>query len=1566
MSRTQETSKYSVLILGSTQAGKSALIEHIRSYVDPGYAIDESLLGDGIASKTDTTTPFFVESNLPTYEAYRKETGEAIDLKNLSTRYKDEEDYRDALLSHPDAVGMRQVPQDLNTLSESMEFQFLDTPGLNGTQGKDSENAASIVNEVVNTQSFNLIVFVISANVPLTEDKLLALEYFAYVLRGLHSKIVFLHTHVDYYETHHSNITHNFDMKLRVLFLSNIFRRHASEAICDKDNIVEYPSLTIDLITRNRPIVQCLIRNTIRDILMLAAGPPTFFDTNAENIKRISEIPYPVEFNQEQRKKLEIKLREESQRALDARQSLLQKHSVLVLGKTQSGKSALIEYIKNYADPGYSIDRSLLGLGNLSTTKSPRSILVNSNLPTYEVFYKESGEVIDLKDFSRRVKNEDEFRYILSLRSSDVHMRLAPQDPDNSLENVEFRFMDTPGLNNTDGRDGNHFVNIISEIINTRSFNLIVIVVSFMDSVTLEQQLSLEYYAEVLRGLHSRIVFLHTHVDPNDTQSSKMIDRINFLNRVFRPFDSDTVPGQQDTRRYPHLKINLVSKKRPVINCLIRNTIRELLKMATQAPVIFDTSDQNIERIRAVTHPSKFNSKERQRIKARFAAAAAKLPKQSKGEQIDVGGEDLEQINILLIGDVQSGKSSLVETFKLYADRHYVVSTQHITQGNSRFADEKVKVTAFLSDLHTVEIRKLRQNTDGHDVIDLEEKAKTLSELDVEDLLNLGPKNAETVIIASNGAKKYHFHIYEGPGLDESAKNFEKNIFSVYRTLVESEQKFHQVLFTLAPGPITSNVRTTIRVCSDVFSDLNPLFSFVHTKMDYTKLYVGNRQFQDSLWDKQNLLQLIIESRAVSHLIDCNLQSNSPVHHAKTMNVVYNILKSAIGQMPLALKSTMMKKTPRMLHLDRSLKWQSRKALRDSKKEIIRKSEECFNLRCYIDDIHDAYKNMDQAEYDSACSNHEVVFQDMYLAEEELYPEIHVRTMTFDKQERTIEKVVLYSENVEAVQIGGEGFNYFKITYCRMGSEPAFLAVALYAKRLNSYGGPAYETEDMTAIRHYREQLVDKLDMAETGVRDLENEPKRYHLLRYCILRETLPMTVMGRLMQAGVYGAREPTTINKIRQIYLNSEVAFGVNPYEGSIFRDVDRDLENLQDVVENFSILVFGKTQAGKSSFIEFVKNYANQEYSINKGLIGNGFKSKTGKPARFAIRSNLPTYEVIESNGTWINIDALADQCKDDEEYFDALRNRETLLRPMDHDPDVPLPREVQITFLDTPGFEDTDGRDIEHAPRIIDEMAKMRTFNLIVILVNSQEPPSKPHQQAFDYYSKVIRVLQGHHNNIVFVYTHVECNKSHPSNIDHHKKMKLRHKAFSRLFRGGGVESGQQSFTCTAVQEDDKIDLYPMHTIDLGGKNLRPIEQCMRFKTLQAILQQAVTNPPVPLDTVMTNLLRVYGIDHPDELNQEQQRELQDTKLESMEQQEECSYTSEPTSDIPKTQDDNFKGVIKEERIPVQRFSSQEDYEGYLDKSDQPNCSDSEVKNDSEVENNSSPILSNGNPDTSEE
>ncbi|KAG0314160.1 hypothetical protein BG000_005639 [Podila horticola] len=300
----------------------------------------------------------------------------------------------------------------------------------------------------------------------------------------------------------------------------------------------------------------------------------------------------------------------------------------------------------------------------------------------------------------------------------------------------------------------------------------------------------------------------------------------------------------------------------------------------------------------------------------------------------------------------------------------------------------------------------------------------------------------------------------------------------------------------------------------------------------------------------------------------------------------------------------------------------------------------------------------------------------------------------------------------------------------------------------------------------------------------------------------------------------------------------------------------------------VLVLGKTQAGKSTFIEFVKNYANQQYTINERLLGTGFQSKTRMPEPFMVMTDLPAYEVFDATGTRIDIGSLADQHQDPEDYFDALNDRKTALKLVSHDlASSLLPRHFEIVFLDTPGVEDTNGRDSEHAERIIDAMTKMQSFNLIIIIINCEETPSKAHQLAFNYYAKVIHTFQGHHSNIVFLYTHVEYEKCHHSNTDHLSVMERRHKVFSQLFRCQGSYNHED--VCK-----DAVEPYPMYNIDFD-KRQRPVTKCMRLMTLREILTHVVNSPAVSLDTSASNLQRIQAITHPDEPNQAQRKKVLD-------------------------------------------------------------------------------------------
>ncbi|KAF9009820.1 hypothetical protein BGZ52_007635, partial [Haplosporangium bisporale] len=90
---------------------------------------------------------------------------------------------------------------------------------------------------------------------------LLAVRYYSEILRGLRSNIAFLYTHADYGLYLHPNENRQLALANKTRSLSRIFQGPTS------GDFEPYPSFTIALSEKNLPAVQCLMQNTLRDIL---------------------------------------------------------------------------------------------------------------------------------------------------------------------------------------------------------------------------------------------------------------------------------------------------------------------------------------------------------------------------------------------------------------------------------------------------------------------------------------------------------------------------------------------------------------------------------------------------------------------------------------------------------------------------------------------------------------------------------------------------------------------------------------------------------------------------------------------------------------------------------------------------------------------------------------------------------------------------------------------------------------------------------------------------------------------------------------------------------------------------------------------------------------------------------------------------------------------------------------------------------------------------------------------------------------------------------------------------
>ncbi|KAF9305564.1 hypothetical protein BGZ74_009715 [Mortierella antarctica] len=299
--------------------------------------------------------------------------------------------------------------------------------------------------------------------------------------------------------------------------------------------------------------------------------------------------------------------------------------------------------------------------------------------------------------------------------------------------------------------------------------------------------------------------------------------------------------------------------------------------------------------------------------------------------------------------------------------------------------------------------------------------------------------------------------------------------------------------------------------------------------------------------------------------------------------------------------------------------------------------------------------------------------------------------------------------------------------------------------------------------------------------------------------------------------------------------------------------------------YTALMFGKTQAGKTTFIEFVKKYVDVNYEIKWKLIGNGAMSKTGEPAQCLVESDLPKHQVFHNDDieTPINLKTFGNTCENVDDDIEALKDRKTTLC-------------AEITFLDTPGIEDTKGHDEKHAKAVIEKIIELQSVNLIIVLDSCKNTISKNQAFALDYFSKVIQALQGNYSNVVFLYTHVEYGHCHPSNKRHHMSMERRHEAFSNFFRGS-KNAPAQDRPGGAAGFKTGIKLFRKFTIDLNN-NHRPIPECMMKNTLMEIIKLVMDSPPVPLDTSDANLKQVWAVKHPDKDNNESREKNQARKL----------------------------------------------------------------------------------------
>jgi len=275
--------------------------------------------------------------------------------------------------------------------------------------------------------------------------------------------------------------------------------------------------------------------------------------------------------------------------------------------------------------------------------------------------------------------------------------------------------------------------------------------------------------------------------------------------------------------------------------------------------------------------------------------------------------EEVPMYNILLLGATQSGKSTLLEFIKKYADPSYDIDRSHIGYGNeSHTKGVRVEVVST-----TLPVYKLYDRKDGNREFDtsrLKDERSFKKFLARDDDLELRPEEVP-------GSTKVRFRIFDTPGLNDTTMEDDiTNIAKIFPALSKIDNFHLIVVMDSHHVPLFPSQKSAFTTCFDLFEDFKSLMMVVHTKSPNHHRFPGlNKFFDTKLSQRSEFFNRIAGRDVPTKRIDCDLEETGPAHLCMTRNAIREILEIATIKPPVAKKMALVRKMPTMIAVDRKL-----------------------------------------------------------------------------------------------------------------------------------------------------------------------------------------------------------------------------------------------------------------------------------------------------------------------------------------------------------------------------------------------------------------------------------------------------------------------------------------------------------------------------------------------------------------------------------------------------------------------------------------------------------------------
>ncbi|KAF9584036.1 hypothetical protein BGW38_007787 [Lunasporangiospora selenospora] len=416
----------------------------------------------------------------------------------------------------------------------------------------------------------------------------------------------------------------------------------------------------------------------------------------------------------------------------------------------------------------------------------------------------------------------------------------------------------------------------------------------------------------------------------------------------------------------------------------------------------------------------------------------------------------VEKYNILIIGETQSGKSTLVQGLKRYANPGHVVERTYIGNNvNSHTTECQIHEIETCMPLYTAignrEDNDINISLDGKQDCHNQETCNCSSE-DYMDHLNQRGVRVEPWHKEEN---RYRFRLIDTPGLNDTKGRDEPNILEVYNA-IQNNGPIHLVLVTIPPVPFTPLFKKNLKTYFHVFEELKDKVRFIHTKSDYLHRHHSHRDKLEALRLRKSELDLILGQSVHSHFtIDCDLATKRSVRICITQVILHDILRQALASDPITLNDDSIRKTPSMIAIDNVIAEQLYREDAESDETRMAAAKEEGVIYGTLSLTKKVIAEILAKQKDAAAFIHErnrespkVAIGTHKFSEGYSFLPGGERSYTFGPQEHTIDEVrIFYSQGVAIKsEEGGNRHNYYRVNYTKHFKSVGSLEVHLLAR----------------------------------------------------------------------------------------------------------------------------------------------------------------------------------------------------------------------------------------------------------------------------------------------------------------------------------------------------------------------------------------------------------------------------------------------------------------------------------------------------------------------------------------